>query len=352
VSIQTSLRRLKLVLGGARVDREHPDLDSLQHQHDPEAFLWQILPHAARTFSACIALLPSHVARAAAVGYLYCRMLDTFEDLHPDPEARKIALQAFAARFDQESMAPPPALPDAIHQDARDATHLLLVERCDMVDKVFATLDNRQRQAVREVVACMAEGMCWSSQTFVDQAGVLNSEQQLLQYCRNVIGYPVVFTLRLMRSDDLPADLTEQAMIVGEMVQLANITRDIEKDLERGIGYHPDLLPMLNGAPKDANVVREVRHGFLQLALTRVPAYLSIVEAIDFDRVSLPRASALLMLLFTDRHYRSCARQVGLSPWPGADSWTAILRQALPAVVSTRYTRRVLSRIERNFLSL
>jgi hypothetical protein len=109
---------------------------------------------------------------------------------------------------------------------------------------------------------------------------------------------------------------------------------------------------MLNGAPKDANVVREVRHGFLQLALTRVPAYLSIVEAIDFDRVSLPRASALLMLLFTDRHYRSCARQVGLSPWPGADSWTAILRQALPAVVSTRYTRRVLSRIERNFLSL
>ena len=344
-------RRPLLVLGGARVDRDRPDLDGLRRQSDPEAFLWQILPHAARTFSACIALLPPRLARAAAVGNLYCRILDTYEDLHPDPVSREAALRAFAERFDADSLAATPAIPDAVHQDPRDATHLLLVERCDMVDHVYRTLDGRQRQAVRDVVTAMAQGMCWSSRVFVEQRGVLADEAQLLRYCRNVIGHPVVFTLRLLRDGDLSPELTEQAMVVGEMVQLANVTRDIEKDLHRGVAYHPDLRPLLDDAVPDTALIRRVRLGFLRLALARVPAYLRIVEAIDFDRISMTRASALLMLLFTDRHYRNCARRVDLSPWPGADSWPALLRQTLPAVISSRYTHKVLARVERNFLT-
>ena len=90
-------RRPWLVLGGAPVDRDRPALDGLRRQGDPDAFLWQILPHAARTFSACIALLPPRLARAAAVGNLYCRILDTYEDQHPDAVSRESALRAFAA---------------------------------------------------------------------------------------------------------------------------------------------------------------------------------------------------------------------------------------------------------------
>ena len=344
-------RRPWLVLGGAHVDRDRPDLDGLRRQGDPEAFLWQILPHAARTFSACIALLPPRLARAAAVGNLYCRILDTYEDQHPDAVSRESALRAFAARFDADSLAVAPTIPDAIHQDPRDATHLLLVNRCDMVDRVYLTLDDRQQQAVRDVVSAMAQGMCWSSRVFEEQGGVLADEAQLLRYCRNVIGHPVVFTLRLLRDGDLSPELTEQAMIVGEMVQLANITRDIEKDLQRGVAYHPDLRPLLTDPAPDVALIQRVRLGFLRLALARVPAYPRIVEAIDFDRISMTRASALLMLLFTDRHYRNCARHVELSPWAGADTWPALLRQTLPAVFSSRYTHKVLARVERNFLA-
>ncbi len=348
-------RRPWLVLGGARVDRDHPDLDGLRRQQDPEAFLWQILPHAARTFSACIALLPPRVARAAAVGYLYCRILDTYEDLHPDPASREAALRTFAARFDSPSgglpLPAPPVIPAALCQDVRDATHLLLIERCDLVDQVFVTLDGEQQRAVRDVVAAMAAGMCWSSAIFVAQGGVLADEGQLLRYCRNVIGHPVVFTLRLVREDALPAELTEQAMVVGEMVQLANITRDIEKDLQRGVAFHPDLRPLLRGTTLDKADIRRVRLAYLRLALARVPAYLRVVEAIDFDRISMTRASALLMLLFTDRHYRGCAHRVDVRSWSGADSWVALLRQALPAVISSRYTHKVLARVEHNFLT-
>jgi phytoene/squalene synthetase len=343
-------RRPWLVLNGARVNRDRPDLDGLRQQADPEAFVWQILPHAARTFSACISLLPPRIARAAAVGNLYCRILDTYEDQHPDPASREAALRAFATRLDTTPPTPAPPIPNAFQQDARDATHLLLVERCDMVDRVFLTLDEGQQQAVRSVVTAMAEGMCWSSRVFVEQDGVLADEAQLLRYCRNVIGHPVVFVMHLLRGDHLPAELTEHAMVVGEMVQLANITRDIEKDLQRGVAYHPDLRSQLNGNPQDPALIRRARLEFLRLALARVPAYLRIVEAIDFDRISPTRASALLMLLFTDRHYRGCARRLGLPSWSGADSWPALLRQTLPAVVSPHYTRRMLTRVQENFL--
>ena len=80
------LRRPWILLRDAFLDRDQPNLTRLREIQNPEAFLWAILPHAARTFSACIAMLPARQARAAAVGYLYCRILDTYEDLHPNPE--------------------------------------------------------------------------------------------------------------------------------------------------------------------------------------------------------------------------------------------------------------------------
>lgn len=343
-------RRAWLLLAGSRIDRDKPDLAYLRNLQDPEAFVWRILPHAARTFAACIALLPAHIARAAAVGYLYCRILDTFEDLHPDAEQRDQALAAVAARFAEDSLPPLPAIPDERLQDNRDAAHLLLVQRCAHVDAVYGSLSAEQRLAVRAVVTDMAAGMRSSSRLFAQQDGVLADDEQVLTYCRHVIGHPVVFTLRLVRGGPVDDALREQAMQVGEMVQLANITRDIEKDLRRGIAYHPQLRAQLHAAEPDADVVRHARQHLLGLALARVPAYRHIVDAIDSPGVSLPRASALLMLLFTDRHYRDCARQVGWPGWPGADAWPALLRQTMPAILSGSYTQRMLARVETHFL--
>src|SRR6266480_7669481 len=93
------LRRPLLITRDLLASRERPDLERLARIEDPEAFLWAILPHAARTFAACITLLPARSALAAAVAYLYCRMLDTYEDLVPDQEVRERSLRAFATRF-------------------------------------------------------------------------------------------------------------------------------------------------------------------------------------------------------------------------------------------------------------
>ena len=355
MGIPFAIRRPVLLARYMAVDREHPDLDRLAAIDDPERFLWAILPHAARTFAPCIVLLPARIATAVAVAYLYCRMLDTYEDLIVDPAERDAALAGFASRL----KAPAPPIRGHRARDARDATHLLLVERHDMVDRVHETLDPEVQALTRTLVQEMAEGMRWSSRAFERQGGVIETDEQLARYCRCVIGQPVLFASRVSRwartgVPTLPEEVEKDAMTVSEMIQLANITRDIEKDLRRGIAYHPrlrnDLGGGVDGGPGLDERVRSVREELLTTALSRAPAYRRLVDYIGCGRISLVRASGVLMMLFTDRYFRRCALRAGRPAWgrhrPG---WRLIL-SAIPAAWSKLWTTHVLSRIERNFL--
>lgn len=354
-----AVRRPLLLLRDLLLDRNRPDLGALGSVEDPERFLWAILPHAARTFSACIALLPDPAARAAAVGYLYCRALDSYEDLSLNPEESRAAMAAFAARLHDREPGPAPPLGDAMARDDRDRAHLLLVRRCHLVDRIFLSLPAEVRGIVRDLVRDMAEGMARASRAFEEQGGVLSGEEQVAEYCRAAIGHPVVFTVRLVRHHrtgrtDLPEGLRPQAMRVGEMVQLANITRDIEKDLLRGVAYdaalRPDLGRTPDGDPARKVRVRGARRRLLRMALSRAPSYRALVDALDAPGVNLARASAVLMLLFTDRFYRSCARRAGLPDWAGRATGAALFLESLPAALSRKAAGRVLARVERSFL--
>lgn len=345
-------------------DRERPDLAKLARIEDPEDFVWAILPHAARTFSACIALLPASAALPAAVAYLYCRMLDTYEDLVSDRAARESALVAFADRFDAPAMdgalARAPSVTAPTDRDERDRAHLLLVERHALVDRVFASLPAPVRAIVRDLVHDMAHGMVWSSATFAAQGGALADEAQLATYCRHVLGNPVVFTVRLLRlRHGAPPELSsaerEDAMRVGEMIQLANVTRDVEKDLRRGVAYDPSLRADLGRDPAtNADLAArclEARARMLRLALAEAPSYTRMMDAMALPPRSVARASAVLMLLFTDRYFRGCARRCGVRTWSGTDSMVGMLARTVPAVFSDAYARRTIARVERSFLA-
>lgn len=383
------LRRPYLLVRDLVVDREHPDIDRLGAIEDPRRFVWAILPHAARTFSACIALLPKAVAEAAAVAYLYCRTLDTYEDLVIDPDEREAALRRFAERFDAEESAGAragesaqepagepagarvgtPAAASTIGEshasDRRDAAHLLLVRRCSLVDEVYAQLDPAVQGLIRRLVQDMSEGMRWSSATFVRQGGVLRNEEQLARYCRGVLGHPVLFASRLLRwhqtgDGTLPARVEQQAMTVGEMIQLANVTRDIEKDLRRGVAYHPLLRhdvevgraaeAELEGHAELTERIRRVRDELLVMALRRAPAYRPLIEYLSPRRISLARASGLLMLSFTDQYFRGCALRAGREPWGPRRGSGRLIAAALPAIWSRAWAGRRLADIERDFL--
>lgn len=362
-----SIRRPFLILRDLIASRERPDLAELEAIEDPRRFVWAILPHAARTFAACIALLPDRSALAAAVAYLYCRMLDTYEDLVPDRAAREEALRAFAARFEADlpagspSLPPAPSIGAASDRDDRDRAHLLLVRRAALVDRVYLSLDDRTRDVVRDLVRDMALGMRWSSAAFASNGGVLPDADYLARYCRHVLGNPVVFSVRLIRihygaTPALTPEEREHAMLVGEMVQLANVTRDIEKDLRRGIAYDPLLRGDLGTDARkasDASLrerIGDVRVRLVSMALSRAASYRRVIAALPLPRWSVARASAVLMFLFTERHFRHDMQRAGLSPWPGPESIASLFARSIPAAFSTRRADAEMARIERAFL--
>lgn len=356
------LRRPWLLANGLLTDRDRPRLTELGAIEDGEEFVWAILPHAARTFSACIALLPAPSALAAAVGYLYSRMLDTYEDLVTDHAECDASLRAFAARFDAgEELAPAPRIDSAADRDDRDRAHLLLVRRAHLVDRVYRELPASTREVIRDLVREMADGMCWSRHTMAQSGGVLTGEDHVARYCRNVLGNPVVFSIRLMRlahgaPPELAPEELEHAMRVGEMVQLANITRDVEKDLRRGVAYDARLREYLGrdaagGDSALAERCREVREGLLRMALLRAPSYAVIIQALRLPRYSVARASAILMLLFTERYFRGCARRAGINPWKGPDGALSLIARTLPTVFSRARAAREVARVEQEFLA-
>jgi phytoene/squalene synthetase len=360
-SVPFALRRPWLITRDLLQSRAHPDLARLRAIDDPESFVWRILPHAARTFTASITLLPADSARAMAVAYLYCRMLDTYEDLLPDPLERERALAAFGTRFggtDGAAPAPAPRIARARARDAREQTHVVLVNRCRLVDEVFGSLHPLVRRHTADLVGSMAAGMLWSSRAFRDQGGVLVDAAQLSRYCRTVIGLPFLFAVRLhlLRHTGNPTvsdALQEDTLQAGEMVQLANVTRDIEKDLKRGIAYHPALARDLGKSADDHAVrerIRAVREDLLQRALRLAPAYERMMLALPFGRVSLARGSGVLMLAFTDRYYRSCAELVGRASWPGPTSALGVIVRSAAHVVSPALSTRAVRRITRAFL--
>ena len=357
------LRRPYLLARDLLANRDKPDLQALERIEDPDAFIWAILPHAARTFSACITLLPAQSAVAAAVAYLYSRMLDTYEDLVADRDRCDAALCAFASRFDleQPDLPPAPSIIDAVDRDDRDRAHLLLVRRASLVDVVYLRLPQDTRAVIRDLVRDMATGMRWSRETLAGNGGVLAGEERLMQYCRHVLGNPVVFSVRLMQlahgaSPQLAEHEREHAMRVGEMVQLANITRDLEKDLQRGVAYDTALREFLGrrAISTDRALVegcRVVREKLLRLALSRAPSYARIIDTLHLPRWSIARASAVLMLLFTERYFRECARRVGWQPWRGPSSMLALLARTIPATFSAARARAEIARVQAAFLT-
>lgn len=339
---------------GLVADRRRPDLEALAREGRPEQFVWRILPHAARSFAASIVVLPPDQARAAAVAYLYCRMLDTYEDLIPNAETSIAELRRFAARFEDGALAEATQLPDSCARGDRDRVYLLLIARCRHVDAVFRTLGDDVQGQIGELVRSMAEGMAWSTDAFARQGGILLNEDQLALYCHSVIGHPAVFTLNLVGTHELSEPARDDALLVSEMIQLANVTRDIERDLARGIAYHPALKPYLGSSPKQLApraTVRDVREEFMAMALRRAPAYRRLFHRLDLGDTAAVRTAAVLMLLFTDLHYRSCARRTGNPSWPGPRGPLQVVAGAVPALMSPRWAGRIVKRVEADFLN-
>jgi phytoene/squalene synthetase len=342
-----------------RADRRRPPHARLAALEDPERFVWEILPYAARSFSFCIALLPRRTARPLAVAYLYCRMLDTCEDLPAAPDEKERKLAAFLARFESRDGpdAPPgpaPTIDAARARDAADRTYLLLLERAERVDRFFVALPADQRAAILRLVRRMGEGMIWAVRAFAAQGGALESDEQLSKYCFGVLGNPILFAEEMQRLDrglapELPPERVALDARVGEAIQLANVARDLEKDCAAGVWYLPELK---RASPAELpSAIAAARRRLLARALALGRAFEPCLRGIPSPSVSLARGAALLMALFTLSFWQRTAERLGLELVPRRDRVTPARSVALVAraVFSRRGSDAVLARLDRVF---
>jgi phytoene/squalene synthetase len=343
------------LLENLRADRGRPPLAQLDAIDDGERFAWSILPYAARTFSFCIALLPRRTARPLAVAYLYCRMLDTCEDLPRDALAREAALRAFLGRFGAGDGAPrpAPALSADLARDERDRVYLLLLARAERIDRFFLALPAPQREVILRLVHRMGEGMIWAVRTFAEQ-GALDGERQLSRYCFEVLGHPILFAEEMQRLEsglppEVGTDRRTLAAEVGEAIQLANVARDLEKDCAAGVFY----LRSLQQAPlaERPAAIAAARAALLARAVVVGRSFRPWMTGIPSPRVSLARGAGLLMALFTLGFWQGTARRLGLEIFPEATRVTRLRAFAMVArsVSSRRGHDAVLAQIERSF---
>jgi phytoene/squalene synthetase len=334
-------------------NRRQPPLAELRAIKDPEKFLWHILPHAARTFSLVIVFLPPRMRRTLAVAYLYCRMLDTYEDLLPTVSEKQQALQGFIDRFSNpDNLKPAPALEASLTTDLRESTHLLLVNRAELIDRNFNCLNKSQQEAICRLVKRMGEGMIWSSRVFAEQDGVLRTPGQLSRYCWHVLGTPILFADEVQRLDQgLAPQVSDTRLrscaVVGEVIQLANITRDLEKDVERGICYHPRLSG-LDDASREQSI-REVRSQLVLRAIRRFREFPEFFQSIPASRISRARGAAMLLIITTYAYYWRAAQKAGL---PAFDERERISRFSgtftwIKCIFSSRAANRFLRWLDR-----
>ena len=320
----------RILLWDLRADRRNPPLAALAAESDAERFVWRILPHAARSFALSIMCLSRPAARACAVGYLQCRILDTLEDLVADPVERRAALLAAAQRLPRG--AAPIAVRSWVQQDARDALHRLLLQQAHKVDAVTRSLPQAEQHLVHQLVHDMAMGML-RCDALRSSGGALRDDAALVDYCDTVIGGPLRFCAQLFlreRRDGAERVAAAAPHMAGAsaFLQLANISRDLEKDLARCVVHVPELEPWLPAALVSAQggaghlmvaptvegaalraAVAAARRRITHLALAHRAAFEAAVAAVAPGRCSPVRLAAWVLRRSTLRHHQRMLRR-------------------------------------------
>jgi len=342
------VRRPWLIVRGTFANRDRPPLDALAAIRDPVEFVWAMLPHAARSFATSILVLPEREAWAAAIAYLQCRILDTYEDLHPDVAARPQLLRRVGRHWSGEYTEHLEPIPPAGGRTPRDEVHILLTERIDLIDAAYASLSPPEQASIDQLVGNMAEGMAWAAETFAGQGRVLEDGEQRARYCHYVIGEPALYAMRSLLHLEQTPRRRNDALDVAVMIQMANITRDIEKDLARGVAYHPALRPLLRAEGDNvAATVRTVRDQLIREALGGVDGYVRLVNDLPAG-LSQARGAAVLMLDFTDRYYSGAVRKAGYSGWRRTPR-PIMYADSILATISATWAGRSVQRAARRF---
>ncbi len=213
--------------------------------------LGPLLKGVSRSFYLTLRVLPARMRDPVGLAYLLARAADTIADTSLIPPQRRLAL-LLALRDRVNGATADAVLADSIATEVagqqEQSDERILLESLDPALAVLAQLEPDDRQAVRQIVSTLTEGMEFDLRTFPDErAGrivALREPQELDRYTYLVAGCVGEFWTS-MTAAHMPGAIGEPDTMLrrgvrfGKALQMTNVLRDCGKDLRIGRCYLP-----------------------------------------------------------------------------------------------------------------
>lgn len=206
----------------------------------------QLLEETSRTFALCIPLLPDPTRHEVSIAYLLFRIADTFEDSAIWPADRRIeALQTFETLMDEPTLAHAEQCARRWTEDSpteHDGYQRLLKETPTVLQE-FTALDDAAQRIIRKHVKRTAQKMAsYVRRTDTNGTLRLRTMEELRVYCYAVAGIvgemlTDLFIQNCSSLERVEGYLRERAPYFGEGLQLTNILKDTNVDVEEGRSY-------------------------------------------------------------------------------------------------------------------
>jgi farnesyl-diphosphate farnesyltransferase len=227
---------------------------------DDLAWCYDAVHGVSRTFSLTIEELDEPMAREITVGYLLCRVADTVEDAgHVPPDEQRDLLELYSRVLDREAPADVWEFEDAVEEwipeDPNDDWSV--VAAAPRVVRVFRSLDEQSREAIRPAVRELTEGMAMFVDRYADAGGLrIQTLDELEEYCWYAAGTVGTLVTGLVSRDADPnvvSTLEANARSFSMLLQLVNVAKDAATDYqEENNVYLPIELLRKRGVSLDA----------------------------------------------------------------------------------------------------
>jgi farnesyl-diphosphate farnesyltransferase len=226
--------------------------------------LGPLLKGVSRSFYLTLRVLPSGMRDPIGLAYLLARAADTIADTSLIAPEQRLAL--LLSLRDQVNGSPDQ---DALRRMSLEVAgqqtqsdEKVLLESLGPALAVLAQLSEPDRQAVREIVTTLTQGMEFDLRTFPDEASgrivALREWDELDRYTYLVAGCVGEFWTKMTYAHmpgtlrTAPATMLARGVRFGKALQMTNVLRDCASDLRIGRCYLPSsMLDRFNLTPRD-----------------------------------------------------------------------------------------------------
>lgn len=339
------------------------DFNSFMHNRSRSFLLGPLLKGVSRSFYLTLRVLPVGMRDPVGLAYLLARAADTIADTALIPPERRLALllslraQVNGAR-DDEGFAE--RLAEEVASQQTQSDEKILLESIGPALAVLAQMSEPDKEAIREIVTTLTQGMEFDLRTFPDERSgrivALSDIAELDRYTYLVAGCVGEFWTRMTHLH-VPgvlkgefATMEERGVRFGKALQLTNVLRDAGKDLRIGRCYVPammldrsDLSPQDLLLPEHFIRARPIMFELVRAALDHYHEALDYTLALSACAIRL-RLACLWPIVIG---LRTLLLIVGNEDWPdpakaskvGRRDVYRILAYSLPVAPSNRLIR-------------